>query len=282
MTILVTGATGQLGGLAVRHLLDRVPAGDLAVSVRDAGKAADLAARGVAVRRGDFADPASLDFAGVDTLLLVSADGPDDLRIAMHANAIDAAERAGVRRVVYTSVVAADTSPLALARVHVATERRIRASGRAFTILRNGLYHENYTAGLPGALDRGALVTATGEGRVASVARDDLALAAAIVATGDGHDGRTYELTGDRAWSFDELAEAAAEVAGKPLPHKSVSGGELRAGLLAAGLPEFVADLLADIDAGIRADALSTVRPDLADLIGRAPAPVEQAVRAAL
>ncbi|PPK70449.1 SDR family oxidoreductase [Actinokineospora auranticolor] len=282
MTILVTGATGNLGGLIVKQLLTRVPAADLAVSVRAPEKAAHLAAQGVDVRQGDFGQPESLRFDGVDTLVLVSADGPDDVRVAAQKSAVDAADKAGVGRIVYTSVSFADVSPLGLARVHAATEDHIRASGLPFTFLRNGMYHENYVNGLPGALERGSLVTTTGAGRIASVSREDLAEAAAVVATTQGHDGAVYELTGPRAWGFDELAALAAEVTGKPLTHVSVEAAQLHGNLVAAGLPEFVAELLTDIQSNIRTGALSEVRPDLAKLIGRAPTPIETAVRAAL
>ncbi|KAA2263012.1 SDR family oxidoreductase [Solihabitans fulvus] len=283
MTILVTGATGQFGGLAVRHLLDRVPAAELAVSVRDPEKAADLAALGVQVRRGDFSEPESLaeTFAGVDKLLLVSTNGPDEQRVAQHVNAIDAAVKAGVRYIAYTSVSDADTSPLELAAVHKATEERLRASGIPFTFLRNGMYHENYTPTLPGAVERGALASAAGEGRIATASRDDLALAAAIVVAGDGHENAIYELTGSTTWSFPELAATVAEITGKPLPHKDVTAEDLTAALLAAGLPDFLAEVIADIQVNIGKGVLSEVRPDLEKLLGRAPSTIEQAARAA-
>ncbi|GLZ43677.1 SDR family oxidoreductase [Actinokineospora sp. NBRC 105648] len=282
MTILVTGATGHFGGRAVHHLLDRVPASELVVSVRDAGKATGLATRGVTVRQGDFDRPETLDFHGVDTLLLVSANGPDAERTAGQRAAVDAAVEAGVGRILYTSVTDATTSPLGLAKVHADTEERIRASGVPFTFLRNGMYHENYTAGLAQSVEHGALVTSTGTGQVASASRDDLALAAAIVATTDGHDGAVYELTGPRAWSFDELAGIAGQVSGKPLPLAAVTDDEFKAGLLGFGLPGFLAELLTDINANIRVGTLREVRPDLAKLIGREPTPIETAVRAAL
>ncbi|OLR89903.1 SDR family oxidoreductase [Actinokineospora bangkokensis] len=270
MKYLVTGATGHFGALAVRHLLTRVPAADVVVSVRDPRKAADLAAQGVEVRRGDFTDPASLDFSGVDKLLLVSSDGPN--RVADHRAAIDAAVRAGVRHIAYTSVTDADSSPVNLAADHKATEEALRASGVAHTFLRNGMYHENYTP----SLAQGAVVTAAGTGRIASASRSDLAEAAAVVLTGEGHEGKAYELTGPRAWGFDELAALAG------LRHTAVTAAERKAGLVGFGLPEPLADLLTDIEVNIGAGVFERVRPDLAELLGRAATPVEDAAKAAL
>ncbi|XVV04443.1 SDR family oxidoreductase [Actinosynnema sp. CA-248983] len=270
MTTLITGATGHLGSLVVQHTLDRLPATDLAVSVRNPDRA-DLP---VDVRLGDFARPDTLAtaFAGVDKLLLISADGPDEVRIGLHRNAVTAAVDAGVRHIVYTSVTDADTSPLGLAKVHKATEDMIRETGLTYTFLRNGMYHENYT----GTLGHGPVVTAAGDGRIASASRDDLALAAAIVLTGVGHENAVYELTGPRAWNFDELAALAGTT------HQRVTQAERVAGLEGFALPPFVAELLADIEVGIGAGALSEVRPDLEKLVGRALTPIEDAVRAAL
>lgn len=280
MTTLITGATGHLGALTVDHLLRRVPASDLAVSVRDPAKAAALAARGVEVRRGDFDHPESLDFVGVDRLLLISTDGPDEARIAKQANAVRVAQEAGVGHLVYSSVIDAPTSPLGLAAVHRATEELVRASGIPFTFLRNGMYHENYTLQLPGALERGVLVGSAGDGRNASASRDDLALAAAVVLTTDGHENTAYELTGPSAWTFAELADLASRKTGKPLAYRNVTDEEYVAGLTAAGFPAFVAEIFADIHAGIRTGVLAEVRPDLEKLIGRPATPVADAVSA--
>ena len=279
MTTLITGATGNLGGLTIGHLLERVPATEVAISVRDPAKASALAAKGVEVRRGDFDQPEALDFGGVDRLLLISADGPDDVRITKQANAVRVAADAGVGHLVYSSVVDAPTSPLSLARVHRETEELIRSSGIPFTFLRNGMYHENYTFQLPGAYARGALVTAAGDGRNASASRDDLALAAAVVLSTDGHEGAAYELTGPSAWTFAELVDLAVRATGKPLTHLDVPTADYVAGLLAGGLPEFVAELFGDIQAAVRDGALAAVRPDLEKLIGRPPTTIEQAVR---
>ncbi|MEU5694878.1 NAD(P)H-binding protein [Actinosynnema sp. NPDC020468] len=265
MTTLITGATGNLGSLIVKHLRGRVP--ELAVSVRDPAKAEGL---WLEVRKGDFDGDLTGVFDGVGTLVLVSVDGPDDLRIARHRNAVAEAVRAGVTRIVYTSVSDADTSPLGLAAVHKATEELIRDTGIPFTFLRNGMYHENYTP----ALAHGPITTAAGDGRIASVSRDDLALAAAVVASTAGHENKVYELTGPRAWSFAELAELAGTT------HVPVSAAEREAALIGFGLPPFVAGLLTDIEVNIGRGALAAVRTDLASLIGRAPVGIEDAVKA--
>jgi NAD(P)H dehydrogenase (quinone) len=282
MTILLTGANGNYGRLVAQRLLERVPAAELIVSVRDTAKAADLAERGVIVRHGDFDDPASLDFTGADRMLLVSTDGPDDVRIGQHTAAVQAAAKAGVRHLAYSSVTDADTSPLLLARVHSATEQAIRASGLAFTFLRNGMYSEYFANGAIGALEHGVLLSASGDGGLAAATRPDLAEAAAIVLTTEGHEGKVYELTGSRAWTSAELAGLVAAKSGKTLVHKDVSGPELTEVLRGAGLPGFYADLLVDIQLRTRDGVLARTSPDLGALLGRAPATVEDAVTEAL
>jgi NAD(P)H dehydrogenase (quinone) len=263
MTTLITGATGNLGSLIVRHTLTRLPADELAVSVRDPERAGDL---GVEVRRGDFDGPLADTFAGVDRLLIVSVDGSDEIRVRRHRAAVRAAADAGVRHIVYTSVVDADTSPLGLAEVHAATEEAIRATGIPFTFLRNGMYHENFLPHGPGPI-----VTAAGDGRIASASREDLAVAAAVVLSTPGHENAVYELTGPRAWSFDELAELVGTT------HQRVSPEERVAGLKAHGLPDFVAELLTDIEVNIGRGALTEVHPDLEKLINRTPTPITPA-----
>lgn len=253
MTILITGATGQLGGAVVRYVLDRTDE-KVIVSVRNPEKAADLAAKGVEVRQGDFDQPETLDFRGADKLLIVSADALDSqVRIQQHANAIAKAKEHGVGHVFYTSVTDADTSTLGVAEVHKAAEEAIRATGLTYTFLRNGMYHENY---LP-VLQQEVVATSTKDGRIASAPRDDYALAAAVVLTTDGHENTVYELTGSTSWSYPEVAGDR---------YRDVSDEDL----VAAGLPPF----LVDFNVAIRNGVLAEVRPDLEKLIGRPTRPI--------
>lgn len=286
MTLLVTGASGHLGRLVVEALLERgTPAAEVVAIARNPESLADLAARGVVVHRADYTDPASLDaaIAGVDRLLLVSGSEVGH-RIAQHANVIDAAKRAGVGFVAYTSITRADTSDLALAAEHRATEELLAASGLTYALLRNSWYLENYTGQLPTVLEHGVVLGAAGEGRVSAATRADYAAAAAVVLAGDGkgHEGAVYELGGDDAFTLGELAETVGRVAGREVVYRDLSAAEYTAALVAAGLPEGYAGVLADSDRGIADGALFTDSGDLSRLIGRPSTKLEDALRAAL
>ncbi|GAA2441649.1 SDR family oxidoreductase [Streptomyces macrosporus] len=283
--IVVTGATGQFGRLTVEKLLERgVPASELAAAVRTPEKAADLAARGVAVREADYDRPETLApaFAGADKLLFVSANGPDDLRVVQHRAVVAAAREAGVGLVAYTSVVDADTNPLGLARVHRETEAALAESGLPTVLLRNGWYTENYTATLADSVERGAIVGAAGEGRVASATRADLAEAAAVVLTRDDQAGKVHELTGDTAWTLADLAAEAAAVSGKEVVYRDLPAEQYRRVLTDAGLPAFFVELLVDSDVKISRGALARTTGDLAALLGRPATPLSDAVAEAL
>ncbi len=172
--------------------------------VRTPARAAGL---GVSVRDADYSKPDTLDraLAGIDTLLLISSSELGQRRAAQHHNVIEAAKRTGVKRIVYTSLLHADTSPLNLADGHRGTEAELRVSGIPFTILRNGWYTENYTASVPAALAGGAFLGSAGNGRISSALRVDYADAAVAVLTSDGHDGKTYELAGDEAYTSERF-----------------------------------------------------------------------------
>ncbi|MGQ0708592.1 MAG: SDR family oxidoreductase [Rhodoferax sp.] len=280
MTIAVTGATGQLGRLVLARLQALAPHTALRALVRDPAKAADL---GVEVHAADYNQPQALAAAlrGVDTLLLISSSEVGQ-RTAQHRNVIDAARGAGVRHVVYTSVLHADTSPLALAAEHRATEALLRASGLQCTLLRNGWYTENYTASLSAALAGGVLIGAAGEGRIASATRADFAEAAAVVLGTPGHEGKTYELAGDQAYTLAELAAEVARQTGKPFAYRNLAQPDYAAALAQFGLPPAFAELIASSDVDASHGALFDDSHTLSGLIGRPTTGLAHAVAAAL
>lgn len=281
--IVVTGASGQLGRLVIEALLKKLPAGEIVAVVRNPEKVADLAARGVQVRQADYDQPASLvaAFKGADKLLLISASEVGR-RVPQHRAVIDAAKAAGVGLLAYTSILHADTSPLPLAAEHQETESLIRASGLPAVILRNGWYTENYTAGIPSALQYGVVLGSAGQGRIASAARADYAEAAAAVLTRDDQAGRIYELAGDESYTLGELADEIARQSGKAVAYQDLPESEFKAALLGAGLPEFVATLLAESDVGASKDGLFDDGRRLSALIGRPTTPLAEMVRLAL
>ncbi|MFN8157744.1 MAG: SDR family oxidoreductase [Candidatus Nanopelagicales bacterium] len=283
MSVVVTGATGQLGRLIVESLIERgVPASEITATGRSTDKIADLAAAGVTVVASDYTDPASLDpvFAGADVLVLVSSSEIGQ-RLPQHQNAIDAAVRAGVGRIVYTSIPKASETPMILAQEHKATEAAIEASGLPSTFVRNAWYVENYTPQIPTYLEHG-IVGAAGEGRVSLATRADYADAAAVVASTDGHVGAVYELGGDSV-TLTELAALVSEASGTTVAYTDVDVATLTGILVnAAGFPEPVAAVFADVDDRIKAGDLHVSSGDLERLIGRTPTPAADAVKAAV
>ncbi|AHH96515.1 SDR family oxidoreductase [Kutzneria albida] len=281
--IVVTGATGQLGRLVVDGLLKQVPAEQVTVAVRDEAKAADLAERGVRVRVADYNDPQSLEraFQGADKLLLISGSEVGK-RVAQHTAAAQAAKTAGVRHVVYTSVLQADTSSVGLAAEHLASEQAIRGTGLPFTFLRNGWYTENYAQTIAQGAESGAFIGSAGKGRVASAARADYAEAAVAVLTGTGHEGKVYELSGDTTWDFDELATVLTGLTGREVVYQDLSPEQHRAALIGAGLPEQIADLLLDFDRTVSVGDLGATPGHLRELIGHATTPLDETVAAIL
>ncbi|MBB3083758.1 SDR family oxidoreductase [Geodermatophilus sabuli] len=281
MSIVVTGATGQLGRLVVEELLARgVAPGDVVAGGRALERIADLGERGVRTVRIDYDEPATLDaaFLAGDTVLLVSGSRPG-ARVAQHQTVVDAAVRAGVGRIAYTSILGADDTPLPLAPDHQATERMIRDSGLPATLLRNGWYTENYVPQLQQARETGVVAASVGDGRVASATRADYAAAIAGALATDGHEGAVYELSGDTAWTFDELAAAIGELLGREVTYQRRSPEEHRAALVAAGLDEGTAGFVVALEGGIRAGALGTTSGDLAELAGRPSTPLVEGLR---
>lgn len=283
MKIAVTGATGQLGQLVVNELLEQNTSHDIIAVVRDEAKAVHLAQRGAEIRVAAYGNPEALKaaFTGVDKLLLISSSEIGQ-RIEQHQNVINAAQEAGVQHIVYTSAPRAATTNLILAPDHKATEENIAQSGLAYTILRNNWYTENYKDRVETARQTGAVVAAAGAGRVASATRADFAAGAVAVLLGTGHEGKVYELGGDYAWNYNELAETIGEMIGKPVVYKAVDAETLVDILKGAGLNEGTAGFVAALDSNIADGALAEVTGDLSKLIGRPTTPLKQGLEEAI
>lgn len=279
----VTGASGQLGQLVIGKLLEKVEAKNIVAVVRNAAKVPEFSAKGIVVREADYTDSTSLEkaFAGVDKLLLISSSEVGS-RLTQHANVINAAKKADIDLLVYTSILRADSTPLALAGEHLETETLIKASGIPAAILRNGWYTENYTAGVPVALQHNGLFGAAAEGRIASAARLDYAEAAVAVLTSQNHVGKIYELAGDTSYSLAELAAEISAQTGKAIGYTNLSQTDYKAALLGAGLPEWLAELLSESDAGAAKGALFDDGHQLSKLIGRPTTALSILVKAAL
>jgi len=282
--LLVTAASGQLGRLVVARLLKNVPASQIAVAVRSEKAAAEFSALGVTAHIADYTQPASLEaaFAGVDRLLLISSSEIGQ-RFAQHKNAIDAAKKAGVKLIAYTSVLHADRSPLGLADEHRQTEAALAASGVPFALLRNGWYTENYLASLPSILAHGAHFGCAGDGKISSAPRADYAdAAAAVLASTESHAGKVYELAGDSAYTLADFAAEVARLTGKPIAYQNLPEADFKGALLGAGLPEPIAELLANSDTGASNGALFDDSHTLSHLIGRPTEPLAVTLAAAL
>ncbi|MEZ3500679.1 SDR family oxidoreductase [Pantoea sp. KPR_PJ] len=281
--IAVTGATGQLGRLVIDALLKKVPAEKIIAAVRSPEKAADLAAKGVTVRKADYSQPDTLlsAFGGVEKLLLISSSEVGQ-REAQHQAVINAARSANVKFIAYTSLLHADRSPLSLGIEHRATEAQLQASGIPFALLRNGWYTENYAASIAPALTHHAFIGAAGEGRIASAARRDYAEAAAEVISRDDQAGQIYELAGDDSYTLAEFAGEIARQSGEQVEYVNLSEAEFADALKGAGLPDGLADMLADSDKGASQGGLFDDSRTLSKLTGHATTPYQDVIRATL
>jgi NAD(P)H dehydrogenase (quinone) len=281
--IVVTGATGHLGRLVIAALLKKVPASGIVAAVRNAEKAKDLAALGVQVRIADYNAPSAWDAAlqGADKVLLISSSEVGQ-RARQHRSVIDAARRAGVKLLAYTSILRADTSLLGLAAEHKETESSISASGVPHVLLRNGWYTENYTAGIPAILANGAMYGCAGNGRVSLAARIDYAEAAAAVLTMPDQAGKVYELAGDAAYTHAEFTDEISRQTGRKIGYVDLTEAQYREALKKAGFPEPVAALIVDSDAGVSKGALFDDGRALSRLINRPTTPMSASVAAAL
>lgn len=282
--IAITGATGQLGQLVVDALLRKVPAAQIVAAVRNPEKARGLEAKGIEVRLADYDRPETLvsAFQGIDKLLLISASEVGK-RAPQHQAVIDAAKRAGVKLLAYTSLLHADRSPLGLAEEHRQTEAALKESGVPYVLLRNGWYVENYTGSVPVALQYNAFLGSAGEGRISWASRADFAEAAAAVLVADADQaGRVYELAGDQGHTLAELAAEIARQSGKPVVYNDMPEDAYKGVLLGAGLPEGLAGLLADSDIKASNGALYDDSRQLSALTGRPTISLQDAVALAL
>lgn len=281
MSIAITGATGQLGRLVVENLKSRIPSSEIIALVRTPSKAADL---GVEAREADYSKPETLAtaLAGVQTLLLISSNDLAN-RTADHRNVIEVAKKAGVQWFVYTSLLHADTSAITLlAKDHLATEADIQASGLPYTILRNGWYTENYTGSIGGAIAGGAFLGSAGDAKISSAARADYAEAAAAVLTTTGHEGKTYELAGDQAYTLTDLAAEISRQTGKSIPYKNLPEAEYATILVGFGLPAPMAQAYAAFDTGAAQGSLFDDGHQLSAILGHPTTPLAATVAAAL
>ncbi|OCX67012.1 NAD(P)-dependent oxidoreductase [Thioclava sp. SK-1] len=280
MKIAVTGSTGQLGRLVIAALKQAHPAEDIVALARDTAKAADL---GVAVREAPYDDIEALNTAlqGIDTLLLISSSEVGQ-RATQHQNILTAAQAQNVQRIVYTSLLRAQNSPLSLAAEHVETEAALKAAGLKYTILRNGWYTENYTGSIPAALANGAFVGSAGDGKISSAARIDYAQAAVNVLTSDGHDGATYELSGDDSYTLSDLAAEISRQSGQTIPYQNLPQQDYAAILEKVGLPAGLAAAIASWDDGVAHGALYDAGTTLSQLINRPTTPLRDVVAQAL
>lgn len=276
----ITGATGQLGRLVVEKLKTKTAAENLVALVRSPEKAGDL---GISARAFDYtkADKLAESLKGIDHLLLISGSEIGQRKL-QHENVINAAKEAGVKWIVYTSLLHADRSTLSLAGEHLETERILKSSGIPYTILRNGWYTENYAASIPGAVQFGAFIGSAGDGKISSAARQDFAEAAAAVLSSSGHEGKVYELAGDESYTLTDLAAEISDQTGKVIPYNNLTEADYAAALVNIGLPEPVAKTYAGFDIAASKGDLFDDGRQLSRLIGRPTTPLAEVVKATL
>ena len=283
--LFVTGSTGQLGRLVIGELLKQVPASSIVAGVRspDHEVARQFSARGVEIRVADYARPDTLSsaFEGIGRLLMISSTAGDD-RAAQHQNVINAAKAANVGLLAYTSLLHADTSTSGLAEDHKNTEAALRASGLPFVLLRHGWYTENHTASVPPALQYGAVIGSAGQGRFSSATRADYAEADAVVLTTEGQAGRIYELAGDESYDLTDLANTIASSAGRPVNYQDMPKAKFKQALVGMGLPDVLAELIAESDISASRGELEDHGRQLQALLGRPTTPYQQAIEAAV
>lgn len=282
--ILVTGATGHLGRLTIEFLLNKVPANQIAALARTPEKAADLAAKGVEIRQGDYHDYASLvaAFKGVDKLLLVSSSDFND-RAGQQINAINAAKEAGVKHIVYTSVAqnknVSSQSVKLVTDSHLATDAHLKASGVAYTLLNNTLYADVLPMFVGEKVSETGVFFPAGNGRVAYATRENMAEAAANVLASNGHENKEYDITGLEAISYADVAALLSEIFGKTISYTDAPLDTYVGVLKGAGVPDVFVEMLSGFATAIKNNELDVVSSDLENLLGKKPTTVAAYLR---
>lgn len=281
MKIGITGATGQLGRLVVSQLKEKINQENIVALVRSPEKAGDM---GVEARPFDYnnhSDQLAESLKGVEKLLMISGSEVGQ-RAAQHRNVIDAAKAAGVKEIVYTSLLHANTSTLSLAPEHLETEDMLKKSGIPHTILRNGWYTENYAGSIPSAIASGAFIGSAEDGKISSAARADYAEAAAVVLTSPDHTGKVYELAGDETYSLNDLAAELSQQLDREIPYRNLPEQEYVEVLSSVGVPEGFAKVIAGWDVGVSKGDLFDDKKSLSALIGRPTTPLKDVVTKSL
>ena len=276
MKIGITGATGQLGELVVEQLKRMTNASNIVALVRSPEKV-----QGIEARTFDYNEPDSMtkSLEGIDKLLLISGNEIGQ-RVRQHENVIKASKEAGVKQIIYTSILRADSSTISLAAEHLQTEKILKESEIPFTLLRNGWYTENYTGSIPGAIAGGAFIGSAGDGKISSASRADFGEAAAVVLTSEGHEGKAYELAGDHSYTLSEFAAEISKQAGKNIPYHNLPEKEYSNALKGFGLPDTIASGIASWDVSASKGDLYSDDRTLSNLIGHPTTPMSDSVKA--
>jgi NAD(P)H dehydrogenase (quinone) len=280
--ILVTGATGGLGHETIDALLTTTPATEIAALVRDASKATDLVQWGVDVRQADYFDHPALvqAFRGIEKVLLVSSVAFSD-RVSQHHNVIDAAKKAGVKHLFYTSIQRSSEFVMPeVTESDLATEAYLKASGLAYTILHNGYYFEGLGYLIGTEVPESEIRVPAGEGKIAFVRRTELAAATAALLTSEGHDNQSYTLTGSAAYSFHDVARELSALAGRPITYQSIEPAPYIAQKVAAGFPDFVATFFAQWGDAAKHGMLAGTDATVERLLGRKPTSLREYLKA--
>lgn len=280
MKTAVTGATGQLGQLVVEQLKKRRSNEEIVALARNLEKASGL---GVEVREFDYTKPEIMveSLKGIDHLLLISGSEFGQ-RAVQHTNVINAAKKAGVKWIVYTSLLRADSTGINIAGEHLESEKALKESGITYTILRNGWYSENYTMSIPGAMKGGAFLGSAKDGKISSAPRADYAEAAAIVLTDENYKNKTFELAGDSSYTLSDLASEVSKQSGESIPYKDIPEQEYANILKNIGLPEGMANAFASWDVNASKGDLYCDTNHLADILGRPTTPIAESVKVVL